>query len=239
MMEPSDARISPAPPSLPTSRQAWSHHWTALSSERRLFGWVASLVRRGLLSRAVRYYSNRFFRPNGFFVEAGCGSGESAARIERLDRKLVGVDFSLAALALARRQGSYHSLLCADILRLPFRDSSVAGIWNLGVMEHFAPPSVLEILRDFRRVVTPGGTVLLFWLPTFGLSRWVLAPLEGIRSRLAGRKFRFFPDEINRLPSRRAARRELGEAGLQPIHVDFNLRDGFNHLVLVARRPEA
>ncbi|HEV3455037.1 MAG TPA: class I SAM-dependent methyltransferase [Thermoanaerobaculia bacterium] len=239
MMQASDTRTPSAAPGLPTSRQAWSHHWTALGSERRFFGWLASLVRRGLLARAVRHYSSRFFRPRGLFVEAGCGTGESAARIECLDRKLVGVDFSLAALALARRQASYHSLLCADIAHLPCRDSSLAGIWNLGVMEHFTPPQVLAILGEFRRVVAPGGTVLLFWLPTFGLSRWVLGPLEWLRSRLRGRDFRFFPDEVNRLPSRRAARRELDGAGLQPIRVDFNRRDGFNHLILVARRPEA
>ncbi len=240
MIPASDPRTpSAAVPGPPASRHAWSQHWTSLGSERRLFGWLASLVRRGLLSRAVRHYSSRFFRPSGLFVEAGCGTGESAARIECLDRKLVGLDFSLAALALARRQGSYHSLLCADIVRLPFRDASLAGIWNLGVMEHFAPPLVLAILHEFRRAVAPGGTVLLFWLPTFGLSRWVLAPLEWLRSRLAGRDVRFFPDEVNRLPSRRAARRELDGAGLQPIRVDFNRRDGFNHLVLVARRPEA
>jgi SAM-dependent methyltransferase len=210
-----------------------------LAGQRRLFGTLASLVRQVLLSRAVRHYTSRFFGPNGVFVEAGCGTGESATRIERLDRKLVGVDFTLAALGLARRQRSFHSLVCADIFHLPFRGSSVAGIWNLGVMEHFAPPSVLASLGEFKRVVAPGGTVLLFWLPSFGLSRWVLAPLEWMRSRLAGREFRFFPDEVNRLPSRRAAREALDRAGLQPISVDFNHRDGFNHLILVALRPEA
>jgi SAM-dependent methyltransferase len=228
-----------AQPGPPTARQTWSRHWTGLAGERRVFGALASLVRRELFSRAVRHYTSRFFRSSGVFVEAGCGTGESAARIERLDRKLVGVDFTLAALGLARRQRSFHSLVCADISHLPFRGSSVAGIWNLGVMEHFAPPAVLAILGELRRALAPGGTVLVFWLPSFGLSRWVLAPLEWMRSRLAGRAFRFFPDEVNRLPSRRAARQELDRAGLQAIRVDFNHRDGFNHLVLVARRPEA
>src|ERR1700676_636583 len=148
-----------------TARQTWSHHWTSLAGQRRLFGTLASLVRKVLLSRAVRHYTSRFFGRNGVFVEAGCGTGESATRIERLDRKLVGVDFTLAALGLARRHRSFHSLVCADIFHLPFRGSSVAGIWNLGVMEHFAPPSVLASLGEFKRVVAPGGTVLLFWLP--------------------------------------------------------------------------
>jgi SAM-dependent methyltransferase len=230
---------SSQPPGLPAERQIWTRHWSELGSDRRLFGRIASLVRRVLLSRAVRHYSSRFFRPRGVFVEAGCGTGESAARIQRLDRKLVGVDFTLAALVLARREGSYHSLLCADVFHLPFRDSSVAGVWNLGVMEHFAPPAVLAVLHELERILVPGGTVLLFWLPSFGLSRWVLAPLEWLRSRLAGREIRFFPDEINRLSSRRAGRRELARAGLAPLRVDFSPRDGFNHLILVARRPDS
>ncbi|HVT59278.1 MAG TPA: class I SAM-dependent methyltransferase [Thermoanaerobaculia bacterium] len=219
-------------------QQSWNHHWRALVGERRLFGQLASAVRKLLLARAVRHYTNRFFANRGLFVEAGCGSAESSARIRRLERKLVGVDFSLAALRLARQQRVFDGLLCADIRRLPFRDSVLAGLWNLGVMEHFAPAEARRILDEFHRVMKPRAAALLFWPPTFGLSRWALAPVEWTRSRLAGKEFRFFPDEVNRLPSRRAARQALQATGFEPVRLDFNARDGFTHLVVVARRSE-
>ncbi len=109
-------------------------------------------------------------------------------------------------------------------------------MWNLGVMEHFHAAQAELTLEEFRRVLQPeNGILLLFWPPVFGLSRWVLAPFEWLVSRSTGRQFRFFPDEVNRLASRAAARQTLTAACLEPLRVDFTPRDGFNHLVLVAR----
>ena len=228
--------MSETQPNRACERATWEEHWSALDGERSFFGTLASLVRKLLLSRAVQHYTERFFAPRGVFVEAGCGTSESSSRIRRHDRRLVGLDFSLEALGRARR-GRLDSVVCADIRRLPFRDATVAGIWNLGVMEHFHPPDGRRILDEFRRVLEPGtGTVLLFWPPTFGLSRWVLAPFEWWRTRRSGRTFRFFPDEVNRLPSHAAARDTLEEAGLEPVRVEFTPRDGFNHLIVVGRK---
>jgi len=218
-------------------RQAWNVHWRVLTRESAFFGALTSLVRKVLLSRAVAHYTERFFSRRGLFVETGCGTSEASSRIGREGRRLIGLDFSLAALDLARRQRRFDLLVCADIRALPFRDDALTGLWNLGVMEHFPAPEARQILREHHRVLDPAeGTLLLFWPPTFGLSRWVLAPVEALRSLLSGRRFRFFPDEVNRLTSRRSARATLEEVGFEPLRLDFSARDGVIHLVMVARR---
>ncbi len=218
-------------------KRHWELHWQALRQEHSAFGKLASVVRRLLLSRAVKHYTSRYFPATGRFVEAGCGTSESSSRINRHGRQLLGLDFSLEALREARLNGTFDGLVCADIQHLPFRDETIAGIWNLGVMEHFYPHQGRQILDEFRRVVRPeDGILLLFWPPTYGLSRWVLAPFEWLRSHIVGRVFQFFPDEVNRLPSRAAARKTLANSGLETVRVDFTPRDGFNHLIVVARR---
>jgi hypothetical protein len=152
-------------------------------------------------------------------------------------RTLVGVDFSLAALALARRHGTFDALVCADIRRLPVRNEAAVGVWNLGVMEHFEPPVAHRILLELARVLDRSqGRLVLFWPPTFGLSRWVLAPFEWIRSLATGHRFRFYPDEVFRLRSRAEARATLDAAGIDAEQVRFGPRDGFNHLIVVGRR---
>jgi SAM-dependent methyltransferase len=221
----------------PGEPQTWNQHWQALAGRRQLFGRIASLVRRKVLARAVRYFTDRFFPRRGLFIEAGCGTSESSWRIRRLERTLVGVDFSLAALCATRRLGRFDAVVCADIRQLPFADGAVSGIWNLGVMEHFAPAAAAGILDEFRRVCRQQAVILLFWLPRFGLSRWVLAPLEWYKSRGGGAAFRFFPNEVNRLASRRAARQVMAASSLELLHAHFTFRDGFNHLILVARKP--
>ncbi len=103
----------------------------------------------------------------------------------------------------------FDAFLQGDITRLPLRDASIAGVWNLGFLEHFDESAGIRILREFRRVLAPGGHAVLFWPPEFGSSRLVLAPIEKLRSVARGSPFRFFPDEVNRLASRAHARRLL------------------------------
>lgn len=220
-------------------RRDWEVHWDALDTERSFFGSLASAVRKHLLSRAVRTYTRRYFSSEGVFVETGCGTSEASGRIDRSGRFLVGLDFSIEALRHARDEGNFDALVLGDIRNLPFRDESVDGVWNLGVMEHFHRSDALDILTEFRRVLrAASGIALLFWPPTFGLSMWVLRPFEWWKSLRSGRTFRFFPDEVFRLPSRQAARHVLDEADLDMLAGDFTPRDGFNHLVIVGRRRE-
>ena len=214
----------------------WDRHWRGLQRSP-LFGRMASWVRRRVLRGAVRHYALRWLPRDGVLVETGCGTGEASSDVPREGRCLVGLDLSLAVLLGGRAGGPYHARLVADIRQLPFRDEGVAGSWNLGVLEHFEEPDGIAILREIRRVLRPGGTAVLFWPPTLGSSRLALAPVEALRSVVSGRRFRFFPDEVNRLRSRRHGRRTLEAAGLEPLRVDFTPRDAFIHLVLVARRP--
>ncbi|MEO8055927.1 MAG: class I SAM-dependent methyltransferase [Acidobacteriota bacterium] len=214
----------------------WDRHWAALSEEASLFGRVASLVRTSLLSRAVRAFADEHFPKEGVFVEAGCGTAESSSRIDPAGRTLVAMDISRLAVRAARRISVFRGLLQGDLFRLPFRNSSVAGLWNLGVMEHFEQEEGRALLREFARVLRPGGIALLFWPPEFGSSRLVLAPIESLRSR-NGAPFRFFPDEVNRLRSRAHAVAMLDGTGLEPAALSFGPRDLFIHLVVVARKP--
>jgi SAM-dependent methyltransferase len=218
-------------------RHHWDAHWHALDGERRAFGRLASLVRRRVLQGALTWYAERYFPTDGPLVEVGCGTGEASASLRRGYR--IGADFSLGVLASMHGQVTYDSLLAADAKALPFGDASIAGIWNFGVMEHFPEDTGLAILRELRRVLAPGGVAILFWPPENGSSRWVLGPVERLRSAWSGRPFAFFPDEVNRLRNRRHGRELLLAAGLEPLRVDATWRDLFIHLVLVARRPTA
>lgn len=222
-----------------SEREVWDHHWQSLDGKSALFGTLASLVRRHVLRQAVKHYAEAYFPAEGIFVDAGCGTGQASATIPPRQRRLVGFDFSLAVLAGVRTADPYELRIGGDLRTLPFRDGSVAGLWNLGVMEHFPQKEGIAILREFRRVLVPRGVVLLFWPPEFGSSRWLLAPIEWVKTRLQGRPFHFFPDEVNRLRSRRHAQEMLTAAGFKSLAIDFTLRDGLIHLVVVARKSAA
>lgn len=212
----------------------WDAHWTSLDTKRSVFSLLSVATRRFIFQPAVAFYANRFFSEAGNFVEMGCGTAESSARVTRNGRKLLGLDFSAVALRSAQRVGRMDALVQADIFAIPCRARSVDGIWNLGVMEHFTEPQIRGCLREFRRVLKPGGVILLFWPAERNASRWILGPLESIISRRRGSSFTFFPGEISRLNSKHEARALIESEGFEVKAIDFNWRTAFIHMVIVA-----
>lgn len=214
----------------------WDTHWKALDTEGSLFSFVAAATRRFIFQPAVAHYADRFFAKTGVFVEMGCGTAHSSARVARHDRKLIGLDFSSVALSTAQKSGLMNMLIQADIFALPCGPTSLDGIWNLGVMEHFTQAEIASSLQEFRDILKPGGVIILFWPSKRNSSRWILGPLERIVSRLKGTKYSFFPGEISLLESKRQARLLVEGAGFKINTVDFNWRTAFIHMVIVATK---
>jgi predicted SAM-dependent methyltransferase len=76
---------------------------------------------------------------------------------------------------------------------LPFRDGSCAMVYSEHVLEHFEyPEPVMSMLRDWRRVLAPGGTCRV-GVPDTG---WPLAEYAGLsrRNYFAMAKERWHPD---------------------------------------------
>jgi ubiquinone/menaquinone biosynthesis C-methylase UbiE len=114
---------------------------------------------------------------------------------------------------------------CGDIFSLPFQNNSLDGIWNVGVMEHFTHDQIDAILREFRRVLKPGGRIVLLWPATFSIPQRILRVLEWfINLRRGSDKFRFHPDEISQLRSVKQGREVLSRNGFRPVAIDIGLR---------------
>ncbi len=219
-----------------TTASEWDEHWASLQAGRSVFSLMAKAVRRFIFQPAVAWYGARFFPQSGIFVEMGCGSAYSSARLPKYQRKLIGLDFSAKALDCAKNEGRMDALILADIFAVPCRANSLDGIWKLGVMEHFSELEIGDCLREFRRVLKPGGVVILFWPTEHNLSRWILGPLERIISRWKRSNFTFFPGEISRLRSKRQAQLFMESAGFRVDALDFNWRTAFIHMVIVATK---
>lgn len=223
---------------LSATASEWDEHWESLESGRFLFSLAAKMVRRFIFQPAVHWYGERYFPESGTFVEMGCGTAYSSARLPKRKRTFVGLDFSASALRAARSEGRMDALVQADIFALPYRPNSIQGIWKLGVMEHFTDAEIQNCLSEFLRVLKPGGVVVQFWPTQHNTSRWILGPVEKVVSLWKGSGFTFFPGEISRLKSRKQAREVMEKAGFEVSALDFNWRTAFIHMVIVARKPK-
>jgi SAM-dependent methyltransferase len=221
---------------LSATAREWDQHWESLQAERFFFSLAAKTVRRFIFQPAVAWYGARYFPQSGNFVEMGCGTAYSSARLPKAKRTFIGLDFSASALRAARNEGRMDALVQADIFALPWRANSLDGIWKLGVMEHFTEPEIDNCLQEFHRVLKPGGVVVLFWPTRRNTSRWILGPLEKMISAWRRPDFTFFPGEISRLKSKKQARTLMERAGFEIAALDFNWRTAFIHMVIVARK---
>ena len=101
-------------------------------------------------------------------LDAGCGTGGNARFLRRYGR-VAGIDLAADALTLGgpRVPGA---LARASVLDLPFADSSFDLVTSFDVLYHRAVPDETRALCEVRRVLKPGGR-LLIRLPAYEFLR--------------------------------------------------------------------
>jgi ubiquinone/menaquinone biosynthesis C-methylase UbiE len=136
---------------------------------RETFDSMAHVEREHWWFRAKRERALRELAPKpigrGVAVDVGCGTGEMAAALRRLgEHKVVGVDLSGVALAHAKERlasefSAGFQLFRARAERLPLRTASASKLVSMDVIEHLEDDGAA--LREYRRVVAPGGTIVV------------------------------------------------------------------------------
>ena len=114
----------------------------------------------GKLFHSGRFDARRFDR----ILDVGSGAGQIIRHLlatSRPDTEVVGFDLSWEMLKRARErlQSDRPVFVAADMRVLPFRDASFDCVTCGYVLEHLLDPK--DGLREFARVLRPGGTILL------------------------------------------------------------------------------
>ncbi len=99
---------------------------------------------------------------NSLVLDAGCGTGFNMGWLRRnYGARVAGIDYSLGALAFCRRRGE-QSLAQADAASLPFPAGVFDLVVSLDVLSQLKDePARCAALREFHRVLKPGGRLLL------------------------------------------------------------------------------
>lgn len=138
--------------------------------------------------------------PDDVILDAGCGYGRVTERLLSRGARVVGVDISRKMISYCHRelQGDFAGAI-GDVGDLPFRDGSFNKVVCVGVLAHVESPQ--QVIREFTRVLKPGGTFVtvnnnllllyhsLFHLPRFFVADWV-RQLLGQPSRRAIMRYR-------------------------------------------------
>jgi SAM-dependent methyltransferase len=141
-------------------------------------------------------------------LDAGCGSGRNMVELAR-HGTVTGVELSQTSVELARAR-SCGEVIAGSVLEMPLAEDSFDLAASLDVIEHLEDD--LGALRELRRVVAPGGSLLI----TVSAYQWLWSG----------------HDEINhhhRRYTRRSLQRAAEQCGWRQVRTTY-----FNSLLLPA-----
>ncbi len=94
-------------------------------------------------------------------ADVGCGPGHVAGWLAARGAAVVGVDVSPRMVAVARRRHPDVDFREGDLTQLPARDGEFGAVVALYAVIHLASHEVRVALDEFRRVLRPGGVLLV------------------------------------------------------------------------------
>ncbi|MFD4504556.1 class I SAM-dependent methyltransferase [Streptomyces sp. NPDC058457] len=120
----------------------------------------AELVNRPLERALLATYAE-LVGAGGEVADLGCGPGRTTARLAALGLSVFGLDLSESMLAVARRENPDLRFVPGSMLELDLPDEALDGVvcWYSSI--HTPDDRLPELFGGFRRVLRPGGQLLL------------------------------------------------------------------------------
>jgi SAM-dependent methyltransferase len=182
-------------------------------------------------------------------LDAGCGIATDGVQFGRAGARYTGLDQSPRALELARHRFGTEGLdgrfVSGSVSSLPFADDSFDLVYSCGVIHH--TPDTEGAVREFHRVLRPGGTALVMLYHRSSLNYYVnimllrrafvgVLAVPGAASLVA----RVTGESPELLEAHRALLREHGVAYLRPdVFLNNNTDGPGNPLSKVYTRAQA
>ena len=117
--------------------------------------------------------------PGARVLDLACGTGAMMRRLAaRLpDAVLLGTDLSHAQLRDARLRSPWLPLVQSNAVALPFRGGAFDVVLWSWLLEHVPRERAVDILREVRRVLAPGGVAWMTEVDNDSLAFWPRIPL--------------------------------------------------------------
>jgi SAM-dependent methyltransferase len=139
------------------SRTRESYDELAATYTERIFAELAGKpLDRHLLNRLAEDV-----RGHGLVADLGCGPGHVARYLHDQGVRMLGIDLSPRMIDSARQRSPDIEFRVGDLRALDLPDAALAGIVAFYSLIHIDEPEMGATLRELRRVLAPGGLLLV------------------------------------------------------------------------------
>jgi len=140
--------------------------------------------RRGELSALRRKHLAMISpAPGMHLLEIGFARGELLRACAAAGARVTGLDYSSAACAIARTGGAAR-IVCGDCQSLPFANAVFDCVFAGDVIEHQSQEGGVRLLAEMRRVLRPGGILLVHTTPNRWFRRMIWPWLRHVAARM-------------------------------------------------------
>ena len=118
-------------------------------------------------------------------LDVGCGRGEILRQCLKLGAKAFGVDYSPVAVRMAAKLvggDGDDRVGMADAKVLPFQSGSFDRVLMFDLVEHLHPWELRRALSEVRRVLRPGGRLIVHTAPNVWYDRYAYPVVRGVRT---------------------------------------------------------
>ncbi|MDD3717770.1 MAG: methyltransferase domain-containing protein [Actinomycetota bacterium] len=130
-------------------------------------------------------------------LDIGCGRGELVCEAARKGAHAVGIDYSEAAIEISRQrlEALYGDVAArvefrqVDAKGLPFPAGSFDVVFMVDVYEHLHPHEIEHALGEIRRVLRPGGMLIVHTGPNTWFYRYGYPPVRTLARLVLRREF--------------------------------------------------
>ncbi|MBU4332457.1 methyltransferase domain-containing protein [Patescibacteria group bacterium] len=128
-----------------------------LADRPAIFAYLRKMLELGFIKQKA-IVREVFGAGGGKVLDIGCGTGEFASLFSNFD--YYGIDIFSNYVEYARRKNK-GKFFVMDATKLKFGDEIFDEILIMAVLHHLDDPDVIAVLREAKRVLRPGGKLLI------------------------------------------------------------------------------
>ena len=135
------------------------------------FDWLRWLLEAGFVSHR-QLIAESLGKSPSHILDCGCGTGIFAQCFS--PKGYVGIDLATPYINRARQRFSSYRFDVMDAKDLQFNDESFDTVIIAGMLHHMPDKEAIQVLQEVKRVLQPGGHLLLWEdVPTRSSFNWV------------------------------------------------------------------